>query len=84
MLHRKVVSASARREIARLESYPDLSLGVNYIQIGDPGTTVGDAGKDAWGVTLAVNIPIWSGKNRSVRSEALATQRAAESELDNQ
>ena len=54
MLRRKVSSATARREITKLESYPDFSLGVNYIQIGEPGTAVSDAGRDAWGVTVAV------------------------------
>jgi outer membrane protein TolC len=83
MLRRKVASAAARREIARLESYPDFSLGVNYIEIGDPGTSVADAGKDAWGVTVAVNIPIWFDKYRSARAEALADQRASENELAN-
>jgi outer membrane protein TolC len=83
MLRRKVTSAAARREIARLESYPDFSLGVNYIEIGDPGTSVADAGKDAWGVTVAVNIPIWFDKYRSARAEALADQRASENELAN-
>ena len=83
MLRRKVSSAMARREIAKLESYPDFSLGVNYIQIGEPGTAVSDAGKDAWGVTVAVNIPIWFEKYHSARSEAFATQRALENELTN-
>lgn len=83
MLRRKVSSAAARREIAKLESYPDFSLGVNYIQIGEPGTAVSDAGKDAWGVTVAVNIPIWFEKYHSARSEAFATQRALENELTN-
>lgn len=83
MLRRKVTSAAARRELARLESYPDFSLGVNYIEIGNPGTSVADAGKDAWGVTVAVNIPIWFDKYRSARAEALADQRASENELTN-
>ena len=83
MLRRKVSSAMARREIAKLESYPDFSLGVNYIQIGEPGTAVSDAGKDAWGMTVAVNIPIWFEKYQSARSEAFATQRASENELTN-
>lgn len=83
MLRRKVSSAAARREIAKLESYPDFSLGINYIQIGDLGTAVSDAGKDAWGVTVAVNIPIWFEKYQSARSEAFATQRASENELTN-
>ena len=83
MLRQRVSSATARREIAKLESYPDFSLGVNYIQIGEPGTAVSDAGKDAWGVTVAVNIPIWFEKYHSARSEAFATQRALENELTN-
>lgn len=83
MLRRKVANAAARRELAKLESYPDFSLGVNYIQIGDPGTSVADAGKDAWGVTVAVNIPIWFDKYRAARAEALADQRASENELTN-
>ncbi|HAV12055.1 MAG TPA: hypothetical protein DCX06_00980, partial [Opitutae bacterium] len=33
MLERKVASAEARREIARLESYPDITFGINYIQV---------------------------------------------------
>lgn len=83
MLRRKVASATARREIAKLESYPDFSLGMNYIQVGDPGTSVADAGKDAWGVTVAVNIPIWFDKYKAARAEALADQRASENELTN-
>jgi outer membrane protein TolC len=83
MLRRKINSAEARREIANLERYPDFSLGVNYVQIGDPGTSVADAGKDAWGVTFAVNIPIWFEKYSSARAEALASQRASENELTN-
>lgn len=83
MLRRKITSAAARREIAKLESYPDFSLGVNYIEIGNPGTSVADAGKDAWGVTVAINIPIWFDKYRAARAEALADQRASENELTN-
>lgn len=83
MLRRKIASAVARSEIAKLDSYPDFSLGLNYIQIGDPGTAVSDAGKDAAGVSLAVNIPIWFEKYRSARAEALATQRSSENELSN-
>lgn len=85
MLERKIQSAAARREIALLESYPDITLGINYIQIGDPevNPSTPDAGRDAWGVTVAVNLPIWLGKNRAVRAEALAAQRANENERSN-
>lgn len=84
MLKRKVTSAEARRELARLESFPDFTLGLNYIQVGDPvvNPTTPDAGKDAWGVTVRVNIPLWLHKNKAARSEALANQRSIENEYE--
>lgn len=82
MLERKVASAAARQEIARLEGFPDFTLGLNYIHLGDPiNPTVPDAGQDPWGVTLSVNLPIWRGRINAQRSEALASQRAAEASL---
>ena len=85
MLERKVASAEARREIARLESYPDITLDLNYIQIGSPEVNPGtpDAGRDAWGVTVAVNIPIWFDKYDAAKAEALATKRSFEYEYEN-
>lgn len=85
MLERKVASADARREIARLESYPDITFGINYIQVGSPevNPTTPDAGQDPWGVTVAVNIPIWFGKYNAAKAEALASKRATENEYEN-
>lgn len=85
MLERKIESAEARQALARLESRPDFTIGVNYIQIGDPATPgmTADAGKDAWAVMFGVNLPLWSKKNRAARAEALASQNAVESEYQN-
>lgn len=81
MLRRQVDSAEARREIARLEQYPDITVGLNYIQVGQPtvNPTTPDAGQDPWGFTVAVNLPIWFPKYNAAKAEALAHQRASES-----
>lgn len=85
MLERKITSAEARREIARLESYPDITLGFNYIQTGDPvvNPNTPGAGQDPWGFTVAVNIPLWFEKYDAAKAEALASKRSFESEYDN-
>lgn len=85
MLEREVASAKARREVARLERWPDFTLGVNYMRVDDSGnaTMSPNAGMDSWGVMVAVNLPIWQGKYGAARQEALAQRRAAESELAN-
>ena len=85
MLKRKVTSAEARREIARLESYPDITFGINYIQLGEPEVMkdTPDAGQDPWGVTVAVNLPIWFEKYDAAKAEALASKRATEREYEN-
>ncbi|PXA03013.1 TolC family protein [Coraliomargarita sinensis] len=84
MIERQVASAQARHEIARLEAYPDVTLGLNYIQIDDPSVNpmTPDAGQDPWGVSIAINIPIWYPKYNAAKAEALADKRAVESKLD--
>lgn len=78
MIKRKIHSAEARQEIARLASYPDFTFGINYIQIGSPEVNpdTPDAGTDPWGVTASMNIPLWFEKNDSARAEAMAGKRA--------
>ncbi len=84
MLKQRVISAEARMELARLQNYPDFTLGFNYIQLGDPiNPGVPDAGKDPWGFTVSVNIPIWVERNKSRRSDALSTKHALKYEQEN-
>jgi outer membrane protein TolC len=71
-------------ELARLESYPDVTLGLNYIEVGGSSSvSAPGAGEDPWGFTVAVNIPIWFGKYRAARKEALSEQGAIEDEMAN-
>ncbi len=85
LLERKIASASAQTELARLETRPDFTVGLSYIQVGRPvvNPLTPDAGKDPWALTFAVNLPLWNGRTSGVRQEALANKRAAESELTN-
>ncbi|RME66638.1 MAG: TolC family protein [Verrucomicrobia bacterium] len=78
MLDRKIASAEARRVLARLERFPDLMLGVNYIQLdGYAGSTLPEAGRDPWGVSVGISLPIWEGRNRARDAGALAARTAA-------
>jgi outer membrane protein, heavy metal efflux system len=84
MLKRKVASAEARKAVADLERYPDFTLGVNYVQIGDPDVnpTAAGAGEDAWGITAGISIPLWPGKIKAGRQEAVENINASEQELE--
>lgn len=84
-IKRKMHSAEARVKNARLAGYPDVTLGFNYIQVGDPevNPSTPDAGTDPWGVTASLNIPLWTGKNRSAQAEAIAGKRALGHEYAN-
>ena len=59
--------------LAGKSSWPDFSLGFDYIETGpaiDPGMP--DSGKDPWMVSLSLKLPIWIGRNRALKDEAVA------------
>lgn len=75
----RIQSAEAARELARLQARPDLSLGINYIQIGDAvSQSVAGSGKDPWGVTFSVSLPLNFKKNQAAQVEAASRVRASE------
>jgi outer membrane protein TolC len=58
-------------ELARKNSHPDITLGVDYIFTGDalaPGTE--DSGKDPILAHISIGLPIWRGKYRAAEKEA--------------
>jgi outer membrane protein TolC len=75
----KIIDANIKKaekaeELADLSSYPDFKFGLLYSQIGTPDGAMQpeDAGRDAYGVTVGITLPIWSDKNNSkVREKAL-------------
>ena len=64
--------------LARKDYYPDITLGVDYIDTGSavsPG--VSDSGQDAVAVGFSINIPIWHEKYSAGVREGLARFGAA-------
>jgi len=74
---RAIAAADEAVRVAELARVPDFSLGVTYSQIGQPIAPVTDGGKDAWGVTLGMTLPIWVTKNRARIAEAEHRRLAA-------
>jgi outer membrane protein TolC len=57
--------------LARKEFYPDVTLGVDYVQTGEARMAgVSDSGKDPVMVGFSVNIPLWWSKYRAGVREA--------------
>jgi outer membrane protein TolC len=57
--------------LAKKEFYPDVTLGVDYVQTGEARMAgVSDSGKDPVMAGFSVNIPLWWGKYRAGVREA--------------
>ena len=69
-------------QLTRLQTLPSFRLGLFYAGIGDPDVPhpPPDAGDDAVGVQFGMNIPLWSGKNKSRTAQALAEKQKAQAE----
>lgn len=67
--------------LAKKEFYPDVTIGLNYIDTGDarmPG--VSDSGKDPVILGFSMNIPLWWGKYRAGVREAESRYTATQQE----
>ncbi len=59
--------------LARLASRPDFTVQASYITVPNIGSNVAsDAGKDAFGIMLNVNLPLFRKRNRAEVQEAMA------------
>ena len=77
MLLLHVDALGSAEELARLSKYPDVSVGLNYVDLGDriPGSSLDR--ENPWGVTLSVNIPIWKEKIEAQQTEAKSNKIVA-------
>lgn len=66
-------------ELARKARYPDIMLGLDYIQTDEARMSgVSDSGKDPLIASVAINVPIWFGKLKAGEQEAYHRRLAAE------
>ncbi len=77
-LGQKVEAARANEKLAAKTTYPDITVGVDWINIDKPDTEIENGGKDAVALMFGMNIPLWSGKNNAVKSQAAAVARNRE------
>lgn len=82
MAEEKVNKSEQAIQLTRLETLPSFKLGLFYAGIGDPDVPnpPPDAGDDAVGVQFGMNIPLWSGKNKSRTAQALAEKQKAQAQ----
>ncbi|MFH2056281.1 MAG: TolC family protein [bacterium] len=84
-LGQNIEMEAARARLAGKQSYPNFTVGVDYIQTGPAlNPDMAESGKDPWMVGVGVSLPIWFGKNKARRAEAEARQRSAEYALEEQ
>ncbi len=75
-------------ELARKEYYPDITLGLNYIDTDNSSMSPSprDNGKDPLVAMVSINLPLWQGKYdagvRQARAEYLAARRSKEDKVN--
>lgn len=73
----EATQAQAEVELARRGLLPDVTLGFEYVAIGNGATTQAEDGRDAWMFPLTFNLPVWE-RPRALLREAKAHGQAAE------
>jgi outer membrane protein TolC len=73
--------AADARALAGRQYYPDLTIGAQYIQVGErDGIDIDDNGKDIFQINASINLPLWFGQRSAKVREAEADQARARHE----
>lgn len=73
----QVTKAEDAIALAKKDYYPDVTVGLNYIQTGHALKKTPDNGKDPIVAMVSVNLPIWLGKLRAGVRQAEHQRQAA-------
>ncbi len=73
----EVAAAKAKIELAKKKSYPDINIGVDWIQT-DEAFSAGarDSGKDPVIAMLSINLPFWTDSYKATQLQAKAQMRS--------
>ena len=77
----RVARSRAELRRARLERFPDLTVGARYRAVEDEGLAPSATGKDAWWLTFGITLPIWGERLEAAEREALRGVREGLAEL---
>ncbi|MFH1621903.1 MAG: TolC family protein [Candidatus Omnitrophota bacterium] len=81
-----VERAEYEKSLAKLDYFPDFTLGFDYIEVGSGHTTMPNDGQDAWVGMIGITLPIWFDKlNAQVKEKeaALESRRNSYQEVEN-
>ena len=75
-LNWEVEAAKAKVELAKKKFYPDIGVGVDWIQTDDAASPgVRDSGKDPVVLMFSMNIPLWQDSYKAAERQAKANVR---------
>lgn len=69
----QVARSEVGLRLARRTYWPDFSFQASYVDIAPGLSTAPDAGKNAWSVSVGLNLPIWLGARNAAVNEASET-----------
>ena len=64
-------------DLARKDSYPDVTLGIGAIDTRNAVSPISDSGEDPLFLTLSINLPLWRDKYRAAVIEAQVRHQLA-------
>ncbi len=76
----RIEETKKKIRIAKLDYFPDFSIGFDYTQIDKGPLNVSDNGDDAVALMVKVNIPLWFQKQSSQLHSAMSQNTAVSSE----
>ena len=77
----EIEAARSRVELAKKQFYPNIGVGVDWIQTGDAVSSgTADSGRDAVALMFSMNIPLWQDSYKAAERQARANVRKVRQE----